>query len=197
MARQLAKKQANLGMSVEIEPMEAKSAEALPAGTGWQFEPKWDGFRCIAFRSGGRVDLRSKSGKPLDRYFPELIAFLARLPVDRFVIDGELVVEIDGRLAFDALQARLHPAESRIRKLSNETPARLVAFDMLMSKDGVLLLDQHFADRRTRLEEFGKTIPADPRQFVVSPFTRNREEAESWLSGSSGGHRWRCLQTAG
>jgi ATP-dependent DNA ligase len=96
MARQLAKKQANLGMSVEIEPMEAKSAEALPAGTGWQFEPKWDGFRCIAFRSGGRVDLRSKSGKPLDRYFPELIAFLARLPVDRFVIDGELVVEIDG-----------------------------------------------------------------------------------------------------
>jgi ATP-dependent DNA ligase len=186
MARQSAKKQANFGMSVDIEPMEAKSAEALPTGTGWQFEPKWDGFRCIAFKSGGNVDLRAKSGKPLGRYFPELVAFLASLPVDRFVLDGEVVVEIDGMLAFDALQARLHPAESRIRKLSSETPARLVAFDMLMGKDGALLLDQHLADRRAQLEDFGKIIGADPRQFGVSPSTRDREEAAAWLSGSGG-----------
>lgn len=179
-------KEAKFGISVEVEPMEAKSAVALPTGTGWQYEPKWDGFRCIAFKSGGDVDLRAKSGKPLGRYFPELIAFLAGLPVDRFVIDGEVVVEIDGMLAFDALQARLHPAESRIRKLAGDTPARLVAFDMLMGKDGVLLLDQHLADRRARLEEFGKIIRADPHQFVVSPITRDREEAVAWLSGSGG-----------
>lgn len=122
----------------------------------------------------------------MGRYFPELIAFLASLPVDRFVIDGEVVVEINGILAFDALQARLHPAESRIRKLSSETPARLVAFDMLVDKDGVLLLDENLAVRRARLEEFGKIIRADPRQFVVSPFTRNCEEAAVWLSGSGG-----------
>ncbi len=184
MARQAIEKQTNFGMSVEIEPMEAKSAEALPAGTGWQYEPKWDGFRCIAFKNGGNVELRAKSGKPLGRYFPELIAFLVGLAVDRFVIDGEIVVEIDGMLAFDALQARLHPAESRIRKLSGDTPARFVAFDMLMDKDGGLLLDQQLVNRRARLEEFARIVSADPRQFVVSPFTRNREEAAVWLSGS-------------
>jgi ATP-dependent DNA ligase len=112
--------------------MEAQSADTLPeAGGLWQYEPKWDGFRCIAFKADDSVDLRAKSGKPLARYFPEVVAFLQQMPVKQFVIDGELVIEVDGRLAFDALQARLHPAASRIRKLAAETPARLIAFDIL------------------------------------------------------------------
>ncbi|KQV21647.1 ATP-dependent DNA ligase [Rhizobium sp. Root1203] len=184
MARHVSEEQTPLGMSVEIEPMEAKSADTLPAGEGWQYEPKWDGFRCIVFKNGGNVDLRAKSGKPLGRYFPEVVDFIAALPVARFVVDGELVVEIEGTLSFDALQARLHPAESRVRKLSGETPARLVAFDMLMDTDGVPILDQPLADRRARLEDFAKIIDADLRQLVVSPFTRDHQKAEAWLSGS-------------
>jgi ATP-dependent DNA ligase len=111
-------------------PMEAKSAERLPAASGaWQYEPKWDGFRCLAFKAGKAVDLRARSGKALGRYFPEVLAMLSSLAAEKFVLDGELVIEIDGRLAFDALQMRLHPAESRIRRLSTETPARLIIFE--------------------------------------------------------------------
>jgi ATP-dependent DNA ligase len=114
---------------LDTEPMEAKAAERLPAGEGlWQYEPKWDGFRCLAFKAGDAVKLRAKSGKSLGRFFPEVVAMLREVAAERFVLDGELVIEIDGRLAFDALQMRLHPAESRIRKLSTETPARLVVF---------------------------------------------------------------------
>src|SRR6202021_528385 len=110
-------------------PMEAKSAETLPDEPGkWQFEPKWDGFRCLAFKDGGAVELRGKSGTSLGRFFPEVLATLGDLPFERFVVDGELVIELNGRLTFDALQARLHPAASRIRKLSQETPARLILF---------------------------------------------------------------------
>src|SRR5437588_13072502 len=96
-------------LPLSTEPMEARSAEALPADTGlWQYEPKWDGFRCRAFRSGNDVELRAKSGKPLGRYFPEVVAMLRGLAVERFVLDGELVIEQRGVLAFDALQMRLH-----------------------------------------------------------------------------------------
>ena len=120
--------------------MEAKSAEALPTEPGeWQFEPKWDGFRCLAFKQGGAVELKGKSGTSLARFFPEVVATLVSVPVDRFVVDGELVIELNGRLTFDALQARLHPAESRIRRLASETPARLILFDMLMGPDGAPL----------------------------------------------------------
>jgi ATP-dependent DNA ligase len=112
-------------LPVTTEPMKAKSAESPPTEAGaWQYEPKWDGFRCLAFRSGDQVDLRAKSGKPLGRFFPEVVTLLAEPAADRFVLDGELVIEIDGHLSFDALQMRLHPAESRIRKLSTATPAR-------------------------------------------------------------------------
>ena len=106
---------ANFPLPLDTAPMEAKSAERLPESAwAWQYEPKWDGFRCLAFKTGTAVDLRAKSGKPLGRYFPEVVAMLTALGADRFVLDGELVIEIDGRLAFDALQMRLHPAESRI-----------------------------------------------------------------------------------
>src|SRR4029079_17775975 len=104
---------------LETRPMEARAAETLPEENGpWQYEPKWDGFRCLAFKSDKAIELRAKSGKPLGRHFPEVVAMLRDIAADHFVVDGELVIEIDGRLAFDVLQMRLHPAESRIRKLS-------------------------------------------------------------------------------
>ena len=122
----------SLAVPVGIEPMEAKLVSELPEEPGWQFEPKWDGFRCLAFRAGNQVDLRAKSGKPLGRYFPEVVAMLAGLKPDPFVIDGELAIPVDDTLSFDALQMRIHPAESRIKKLSVETPAILILFDMLL-----------------------------------------------------------------
>lgn len=100
--------------------MEARSATELPGGDAWQYEPKWDGFRCLAFKSGDEVDIRAKSGKPLGRFFPEIVALLRRLEPDIFVLDGELVIEVDGRLSFDALQMRLHPAASRVQKLAGD-----------------------------------------------------------------------------
>src|SRR6478672_6465801 len=112
-------------------PMEALLAAELPDGEGWQFEPKWDGFRCLARRDGAEVTLTSKSGKPLARYFPEVVEMLAGLKAKRFTIDGELIIPVGDALSFDALQLRLHPAESRVRKLSVETPAELMVFDLL------------------------------------------------------------------
>lgn len=173
-------------LPLDTAPMEARSAERLPEGDGWQYEPKWDGFRCLAFKREAEVDIRAKSGKPLGRYFPEVIDYLADLPAQRFVIDGELVVEIDGRLAFDALQMRLHPAESRIRKLSRQTPARLVAFDMLADTDGDSLLDRPLTERRVALERFIKGI-SDPRRLAISPCSRDRRLVERWLSEAGEG----------
>jgi ATP-dependent DNA ligase len=165
---------------LDIEPMEAKAAERLPADDGlWQYEPKWDGFRCLAFKAGDAVKLRAKSGKSLGRFFPEVVAMLRGVAAARFVLDGELVIEIDGRLAFDALQMRLHPAESRIRKLSSETPARLVAFDMLASPYACVL-DRPLDQRRRELEAF-MTDAACPNGLAISPATRDLTAAEAWL----------------
>jgi len=166
-------------LPLDTEPMEAKSAERLPAGA-WQYEPKWDGFRCLAFKAGDAVDLRAKSGKPLGRYFPEVVGMLATLAADRFVLDGELVIEIDGRLAFDALQMRLHPAESRILKLSAATPARLVVFDVLAAPDGPVVIDRPLKERRHLLEAFMATAEI-PKRFVLSPDTSDLAKAEAWL----------------
>ncbi len=167
--------------------MEARSANALPAAEGiWQYEPKWDGFRCLAYRQGDEVDLRAKSGKPLGRYFPEMLALLRTVKAPQFVIDGELVIEMEGRLDFDALQARLHPAESRIRKLAQETPARLVVFDMLADPNGKSLLGETLEQRRKRLEKF-MAKAALPKQLVLSPFTRDHDAAAKWLSGAGQG----------
>ena len=130
-------------LPVETAPMEAKLAEEIPSDDEkWQYEPKWDGFRFLAFKSGDTVDIRGKSGKPLGRYFPELIELLGRLKASEFVVDGEIVIEVAGHYSFDALQMRLHPAESRIRKLAAQTPARLVLFDMLADTAGKDLRDQ-------------------------------------------------------
>jgi ATP-dependent DNA ligase len=175
------------GLPLDVEPMEAKSAEELPEETGWQYEPKWDGFRCLAFKEGDAIDIRAKSGKPLGRYFPEVLSFLRDLPVDRFVVDGELVIELDGKLSFEAMQMRLHPAESRIRKLSLSTPAKLVLFDILLSPNGISHLDEPLSKRRTMLETVMKPF-VKGNQLVLSPSTKDIEQARRWLSeaGNSG-----------
>jgi ATP-dependent DNA ligase len=171
---------ANLPFRPTIPPMEAKSVEVLPTGEGWRFEPKWDGFRCLVFRDGDEVELQSKGEKTLARYFPELVEVVRGLKEDRFVIDGELVIPVAGALSFDALQMRLHPAESRIRKLSAETPAKLVLFDCLAA-DGKPLMEAPLIERRAALEALG--IAGD--DLLLSPCTADREAAEGWL-GSSG-----------
>src|SRR6185312_7740214 len=117
-------------------PMEAEHADALPEGDGWWFEPKWDGFRCLAFKDGAAVVLQAKSGKPLTRFFPEVAACIAARPERRFALDGELLIGAGGRFSFELLQLRLHPAESRIRRLAAETPATYALFDMLADGRG-------------------------------------------------------------
>jgi ATP-dependent DNA ligase len=166
-------------------PMEARSAETLPNEPGkWQFEPKWDGFRCLAFKDGGAVELKGKSGTSLGRFFPEVLATLLDVPFERFVVDGELVIELNGRLTFDALQARLHPAASRIRKLSQETPARLILFDMLVGADGSGVEALPLTQRRSALEAFGEEA-AIAGKLIVTPCTRDLAQATEWLNDFS------------
>jgi ATP-dependent DNA ligase len=163
-----------------IEPMEAKLVDELPREPGWQFEPKWDGFRCLAFRAGDEVELRAKSGKPLTRFFPEMVEALRALPAKRFVLDGELAIPLNERLSFKALQDRLHPAESRVRRLAEEQPAILMLFDCLMAPDGEGLLDQPLSLRRTALELFYREFEPQPA-LRLSPATNRVEEARGWL----------------
>jgi ATP-dependent DNA ligase len=164
-------------------PMEALLAAELPDGSGWQFEPKWDGFRCLARRDGDAVTLTSKSGKPLARYFPEVADFLRSLTDRRFLLDGELIIGIGDVLSFDALQLRLHPAESRIRKLSQQTPAELMAFDLL-ELDGTSLAAQPLDARRRFLEAF---VARNPHPALrLSPATSDRDAALAWLERSGG-----------
>src|SRR3954471_3809294 len=136
--------------------MEALLAAELPEGEGWQYEPKWDGFRCLARREGDEVTLRSKSGKPLARYFPDIVELLRRLKARRFVLDGELIIPVGDALSFDALQLRLHPAESRVRRLAAETPAELMVFDLL-ELDGNSVANLPLSRRREQLELFFRT----------------------------------------
>ena len=172
---------AGLPLPLAFAPMEAKLTADLPADPGWRFEPKWDGFRCLAFRSGGGVDLRAKSGKPLGRYFPDVVAVLAALPVDRFILDGELTIPVDGELSFDALQMRLHPAQSRVRKLAAETPATLVLFDCLIDAKGQSLADSPLTRRRAALETvFRRFKGAD--HVRLSAGTEDMDEARRWLT---------------
>ena len=169
-----------------IEPMEARSVEELPTEPGWQFEPKWDGFRCLALRAGADAELFAKSGKPLGRYFPEIVALVGSLPGDRFVLDGELAIPEGPSLSFDALQMRLHPAESRIRKLSAETPAIFILFDMLADAGGESLLGQPLTERRAALERFFERAATGAPALRLSPYTRDRDEAQRWLDTSGG-----------
>ena len=161
-----------------LPPMEAKLVDSLPDGEGWQFEPKWDGFRCLVFRDGDSVELQSKAEKPLARYFPEVVEAARSLRPDRFVLDGELIIPVGGALSFEALQLRLHPAESRIRKLALASPAQLMLFDCLELDDRALAAEP-LADRRVALEAVYDRIGRD--DILLSPCTRDRAVAEDWL----------------
>jgi ATP-dependent DNA ligase len=164
-----------LPLSPPVLPQLARPKKALPVGDGWSYEPKWDGFRCIAFVEDGEAYLQSRNGRDLTKYFPEL-AF----PEGRYVVDGEIVVfAADGTLDFDTLGQRIHPAKKRIDQLAGETPARFVAFDLLAREDE-LLLELPQRERRAALEQLVA------RPMDLTPSTTDPAEAEPWLQGSEG-----------
>ena len=142
---------ASLPVGIDTSPIEARLVSELPLEPGWQFEPEWDGFRCLAFRRNDEVGLRAKLGKLLTRYFPEMVSMLRGVKPQHFVVDGELAIPIGKTLSFDAWQMRLHPAESRIQKLAAETPAIFILFDCLMTSDKSILLDSPLTQRRSEL----------------------------------------------
>ncbi len=161
--------------------MEALSVEEIPVGKEWQYEPKWDGFRALAFRDGNKIELQSKSGRLMTRYFPEVVAALRALGASKFVLDGELVVPRDGAFSFDALLQRIHPAASRVRKLAVETPALFIVFDLLIDADGRLLTHLPLAERRPALEDFYKRYDRGSKVVRLSPATTRLAGAKGWL----------------
>ncbi|HKO98184.1 MAG TPA: ATP-dependent DNA ligase [Pyrinomonadaceae bacterium] len=163
-------------------PMEALLVSDIPAGEVWEYEPKWDGFRCLAFRDGEKVELQSKSGQPLERYFPEVVDALLKLKPSKFVLDGELVIPAGDGLSFDALLQRIHPAASRVLKLSKETPAKFIVFDLLVDDVGKALLDLTLAHRRPKLESFAKKYVKKNLTIELSPKTDDVAIAREWLS---------------
>jgi ATP-dependent DNA ligase len=170
-------------LKTSLAPMEAATIDAIPVGPEWQYEPKWDGFRCLAFRRGKKVDLQSKSGKPLMRYFPEVAAELSKLKAPEFVLDGEIVIPIGDGLSFNDLLMRIHPAESRIRKLAAATPAMFIVFDLLEDADGPLI-DRPLEMRRQRLEAFAKREFRRAERIVISPATRDVKVARRWFASA-------------
>lgn len=166
--------------------MEARQEAELPRGKGWQYEPKWDGFRCLALRDGDAVELLGRSGKSLSRYFPDMVEALEALKPRRFRLDGELTIPVGKVLSFEELQMRLHPAASRVRKLAEAHPARLVLFDMLQTANGADLTSKPLRERRVALEAFMRAVgPVDALR--LSPKTESRATAEKWLKRAGHG----------
>jgi ATP-dependent DNA ligase len=161
--------------------MEALSVDEIPTGSGWQYEPKWDGFRCLLFRNGQDIFLQSKSGRSLTRYFPELVEAARALKAQRFVVDGEIVVPHNGGFSFDDLLQRIHPAASRVQKLAAETPALLILFDLLADVDGRPLTPLSLRERRRKLEDFARRNLKKAPRFRLSPATTKLSEAKAWL----------------
>ena len=177
----------SLPLTQPFLPMEALSAREVPRGANWQYEPKWDGFRCLAFRDGETVELQSKAGQPLTRYFPEMVEAARALKARKFVLDGEIVIPVKGGLSFDDLLQRIHPAESRVRRLSAETPAIFVVFDILADERGKSLVQAPLRERRRNLEAFAaEYFPANGR-VRLSPATPNVEVAQGWFRRMGGG----------
>ena len=169
-----------LPLAPPIKPQLARSAKELPSGEDWRYEPKWDGFRTIAFREGDQVYLQSRGGKQMNRYFPDVEEQLLAMPAHRLVLDGEMLVVVDEIQEFDLLSQRIHPAASRVQKLAQETPATFVAFDLLAEGDETLL-DLSYDERRRRL----RAVDLGPVQ--LSPATDDRDAAGRWLTGTSEG----------
>ena len=170
----------NLPVQPPYLPMEAVGVSALPEGHGWQYEPKWDGFRCLAFRDGSQVELVSKSGEPLARYFPEVVEAILHLPANRFAMDGEIFLP-----SFDGLLQRIHPAASRIAKLSKETPATYIVFDLLTDQDGINIAALPLRERRPKLEQFAAQFFPEGsagERVQLSPATCDFAIARSWLA---------------
>jgi ATP-dependent DNA ligase len=170
-----------LALRPPFPPMEARSVDEIPTGSEWQYEPKWDGFRCLVFRTGGKVELQSKSGQPLTRYFPELVEAALAVKATSFVLDGEVVIPSDGVFSFDALLQRIHPAQSRVRKLAVETPALLIVFDFLVGTDAKALIDRPLRERRNELEAFARSYLRGAKRIRLSPATTKLSEAKRWL----------------
>ena len=170
-----------LAIHPPLAPMEALSVDAIPIGDAWQYEPKWDGFRCIIFRDGDQVEIQSKAEKPLSRYFPEIVSATRSLIPKAFVLDGELVVPSDGGISFDALLQRIHPAATRVERLAKETPARVIVFDLLAGEDGKSLLARPLRERRPRLEAFARRFFRNDGVFRLSPATTKLADAKHWL----------------
>ena len=170
-----------LALHPPFPPMEALSVDEVPKGKNWQYEPKWDGFRCLIFRDDRKVELQSKSGQSLTRYFPELVASVASLKAKSFVLDSEIVVPQGQRFSFDDLLQRIHPAESRVKRLAAETPAMLIVFDLLAREDGKTLTKLPLADRRKLLERFARKYLRGHKTVRLSPVTTKIADARKWL----------------
>lgn len=171
----------NLPLQPPYPPMEALSVEAIPEGREWIYEPKWDGFRCLAFKDDTSVQLQSKAGQPLARYFPELVQAVQELKPRRFVLDSEIAIPVGNKLSFEDLQLRLHPAESRVRKLAAATPAIMIVFDLLVDEHGESLAELPLGVRKERLQSFAsKFFPSDGSIFI-SPSTPDLKTAQRWF----------------
>src|ERR1043166_8493307 len=188
----------NLPLHPPYPPAEARAVKELPRGPGWLYEPKWDGFRCLAFRRGDEIILQSKAGQPLTRYFPEIVAALRALPARKFVLDGEIVIRSGAGLDFDALLQRIHPAASRIQRLSQETPATYMVFDLLVDSRGKSLAARSLSARRMALQEFaagnigsehdrkpsknaGQQEKLNNARILLSPASSDFATAEKWM----------------
>ncbi len=169
-----------------LPPMEARSVDEIPSGDGWQYEPKWDGFRCLAFRNGSDIFLQSKAGQPLARYFPDIVRQLSQLKSKQFVLDGELAIPVAGALSFDELQLRLHPAASRVQKLAAAHPAIFIVFDLLAGSNGKPLLDLPLRERRAQLETFAAKFFPNEKQIRLSPATEKLQQAQKWFKKVGG-----------
>lgn len=171
---------------IPVDAMEARSVEAIPEGRGWQYEPKWDGFRCLLARDGDAVAMVSKSGQDLTRYFPEVAAAARSLREKSFVLDGEVVVPVGGQFSFDDLLQRIHPAVSRVKKLAEETPALFLAFDLL-KKGKTEVAAAPLAKRRPQLEDFAARQFPGASRFRLSPASERLKDAQRWLASAGGG----------
>jgi len=170
-----------LELRTPFPPMEAASVAAIPVGPQWQYEPKWDGFRCLVFRDGDKVELQSKSGQSLTRYFPEIVEAVRNVGAKAFVLDGEIVVPQGGAFSFDALLQRIHPAASRVRRLASETPALLIVFDLLAAENGKSITDCPLVERRRKLEQFAGKRLRGHDGIRLSPATVKLADAKRWL----------------